>query len=154
MKQTIIRTINLVLIIGILGVYQQYAAEREIIVMAHAEEEKAAKALEKEYRKMIEEAEEKASQKAYRDGVYEGTGEGYGGEISLKIIVEDGEIASVDLVSAEKEDTLYLNLAKELLGQIVEAQNADMDGISGATYSSKGILSAASQALKEAKLNE
>lgn len=153
MKQIIIRTLNLLLIAGILFSYQKYAVERDQIVSAHEKEEKEAKALEKKYQKMITQAQADAEAASgdYKDGTYEGRGKGYGGDIKVKITVEDGEISQVEVTSHKGEDDLYYSLAEELLTQIVDEQTADLDGISGATYSSKGILDAAKDALKGAK---
>lgn len=86
----------------------------------------------------------------YQDGTYEGTGSGFGGDITVSVEVSDGKITKVELVSASKEDEAYLNTAKKVLDDITKAQTAEVDTISGATFSSTGIIEAAKAALSEA----
>lgn len=87
----------------------------------------------------------------YADGEWEGRGQGFGGEISLKVKIENGKIADAEIASAEKEDPAYLEMAKSLLPAMVKAQSADVDTVTGATFSSEGIKEAAAQALKKAE---
>lgn len=86
----------------------------------------------------------------YQDGTYEGTGTGFGGDITVSVKVLDGKITKVELVSAPKEDEAYLNTAKKVLDNITKAQTAEVDTISGATFSSTGMIEAAKAALTEA----
>ena len=51
---------------------------------------------------------------------------------------------------AEKEDGAYLSMAEDIIPTIIEAQSADVDTISGATFSSTGIKNASEQALEKA----
>ncbi len=88
---------------------------------------------------------------AYADGEWEGQDQGFGGEISLKVKIENGEISDVAITSAEKEDPAYLEMAKSLLPAMVKAQSADVDAATGATFSSEGIKKAAAQALQKAE---
>lgn len=95
---------------------------------------------------------ESAGTAAYADGTYQGTGEGYGGEITVEVTVEGGSIESVTVISAKEEDAAYFNTAKGIIEDILEKQSADVDTVSGATYSSAGIRDAVSAALEEAEL--
>ena len=87
----------------------------------------------------------------YADGTYQGTGEGYGGEITVEVTVEGGSIESVTVISAKEEDAAYFNTAKGIIEDILEKQSADVDTVSGATYSSAGIRDAVLAALEEAE---
>ena len=64
--------------------------------------------------------------------------------------VKDGKIEAVEVTSAEKEDSAYLAMAEDIIPKIIEAQSAEVDTISGATFSSTGIKNAAEQALEQA----
>ena len=64
--------------------------------------------------------------------------------------VKDGKIEAVEVTSAEKEDGAYLAMAEDIIPKIIEAQSAEVDTISGATFSSTGIKNAAEQALEQA----
>lgn len=84
------------------------------------------------------------------DGVYTGVGEGYGGDIVLQLTVEDGRIVSVEVTGAEDETPAYYNRAAALLPLMIEQQSAELDAVSGATFSSRGILAAAQSAIEQA----
>ncbi len=86
----------------------------------------------------------------YADGEWEGQAQGFGGEISLRVKVEKGEITDISIVSAEKEDEAYLSMAETMIPAMMKAQSADVDTVTGATFSSTGIRDAVSQALKKA----
>lgn len=86
----------------------------------------------------------------YQDGTYKGTAQGFGGDIEVSVTVQEGKIASVEITKADGEDSTYLDKAKSVIESIIEQQSADVDTVSGATYSSGGIRDAAAAALKEA----
>lgn len=86
----------------------------------------------------------------YQDGTYSGEGTGFGGSIQVEVTVKDGKIESLEILSAAKEDSAYLESAKGVIDRVLEAQTPEVDAISGATFSSKGILKAAGNALASA----
>ncbi len=90
----------------------------------------------------------------YTDGVYAGTAEGFGGPIAVSVEIESGAIAGVEIVSASGEDAAYLSLAQDVIDDILAQQTADVDSISGATYSSEGIKGAVKEALLAASDQE
>ncbi|MBQ7370785.1 MAG: flavocytochrome c, partial [Blautia sp.] len=80
-------------------------------------------------------------------GTYEGTAQGFGGEITVKATVSENEITDIQVVG-DKETANIGSFAVEMLGeQILDAQSPKIDGLSGATVSSNAVLRAASQAL-------
>ena len=86
----------------------------------------------------------------YKDGTYTGEADGFGGTIQVEVKIEKSKIAEINVISAEKEDGAYLSMAKDIIPQIIDAQSADIDTISGATFSSTGIKNASEQALEKA----
>lgn len=90
------------------------------------------------------------SRDGYVDGVYEGTAEGFGGDITVQVKVSGGKIAAVKILSAEDETPSYLEQAKAVIDRIIKAQSPAVDVVSGATYSSTGIINAVSAALNKA----
>ncbi len=92
----------------------------------------------------------KSKAKGLKDGEYTGTGQGYGGPVTLKLTVKDGTIESLEVESAAGETPAYFNMAKAIIPDIVSSGSANVDGVSGATYSSNGIKAAAAEALKKA----
>jgi uncharacterized protein with FMN-binding domain len=139
---------NLVLIAVVLLGYNQMLEKKELKAALKASDQQL-----ESLETLMEEAvgeEEQAGETAYADGVYEGTAAGFGGDITTAVTVEDGRITNVEIVSAPDEDAAYLETAKQVLSDIVEAQSAQVDAISGATFSSTGIIEGAQNALLEA----
>ena len=66
----------------------------------------------------------------------------------MEVTIESGEITCIEVKEAQKEDSAYLEMAKDIIEDIVDAQSADVDTISGATFSSTGIREAVTQHLK------
>ena len=85
-----------------------------------------------------------------KDGVYTGTGIGYGGNITVQLTVSGGRMTDLTITNAEKETAAYFNRAKKLTASILEKQSAEVDVVSGATYSSEGIIEAVKNAIKQA----
>lgn len=87
----------------------------------------------------------------YADGIYFGTGEGYMGDITVAVVIQDKIIKAILIMENEADDEAFLERAKEVALNVVKQQNTDVDIVSGATYSSRGILEAIINALKEAE---
>lgn len=85
----------------------------------------------------------------YRDGTYTGTGTGFSGPITVQVVIEGGKIKDITVVSST-DDSPYLQNASALLKQIVALQSTNVDTVSGATYSSAGLISAVRDALQKA----
>ena len=89
--------------------------------------------------------------KVYKNGTYTGDGQGFGGNIQVQITIADDTLTDIQVVSAEKEDSAYLSQGKAVIDRILEAQSTDVDTVSGATFSSTGILMAVEDALGKAE---
>ena len=87
----------------------------------------------------------------YKDGTYTGDGQGFSGNIQVQITIADDTLTDIQVVSAEKEDSAYLSQGKAVIDRILEAQSTDVDTVSGATFSSTGILMAVEDALGKAE---
>lgn len=87
---------------------------------------------------------------AYVDGTYTGTADGFGGPITVKVIVKNGKIKSISVVSAKYETQSYFKKARAVLKKMVKAQGTDVDVVSGATFSSNGLINATANALSGA----
>jgi len=86
-----------------------------------------------------------------KDGTYYGTADGYMPGITVKVVVQGGEIESVDITDHNETMRWYLRVDNEIPDRIVDAQSTDIDAVSGATASSYGIMSAVEDALKTAR---
>ena len=80
------------------------------------------------------------------DGVYKGTGTGYAGDITVSVLIKDKQIVSIDILSCS-DDAAFFTRAKAVIDKIIEGQTLDVDTVSGATFSSRGIISAVKNAL-------
>ena len=87
----------------------------------------------------------------YKDGTYTGEAEGYGGTIQVEVTLAGDEITSINVVSAPGEDSAYLSQAESVINSVISAQSTDVDTVSGATFSSTGILNAVDEALGKAE---
>ncbi|MCI9500579.1 MAG: flavocytochrome c [Hungatella sp.] len=92
-----------------------------------------------------------AVQGDYKDGVYEGTGKGNNGDITVEVTVEGGSIVSITLKEHGETAGIYEAAEKGVVEEIIKNQTAEVDAVSGATNTSKGIMEAVSAALEEAK---
>lgn len=140
-KNFFIRVINIVIIVAALLYYNQ-------ILSLHQELDKANAAIESMSQTGQNAQEAKG---AYTDGTYQGSAQGFGGTVTVEVTIENGNIAGIEVVSADGEDAAYYNMAIDVLDSIIETQSADdIDVVSGATYTSNGIIGAAREALGKA----
>ena len=89
----------------------------------------------------------------FRDGVYTGTGTGFNGRITVSVTISGGKITKISVINNEGDDKPYLDKAsKGVVARILSTQNTKVDAVSGATYSSNGIIEAVEKALKKAAI--
>ena len=144
MKDFLIRSFCLAAVILILAGYNQVLKDR-------SKDEEITK-LEVQVTKLQQEKEKTVDIKGtYPDGRWEGGAKGFGGMITVLVTVENGTISEIEITSADGEDKAYLSMADDIIPKIIEAQSADVDTVSGATFSSTGIRDAVSEALKQAE---
>ena len=100
----------------------------------------------------------KTTKKAYKkpkagwkDGTYTGSARGFGGTVTVTVKIKGGKIKSVS-ASGPSETASYWSRAKAVTGKIVRSQSPRVDAVSGATYSSNGIINAAISALSKAEI--
>lgn len=157
MKESfLVRTASLLGVICILAGYNAILEDRkreETVARLTAQVEALTECIQddREAQESAGQTEEIQADAVYADGEWEGQGQGFGGPITVRAIVEKGRITDIAVVSAEKEDPAYLSMAEDMLPAMVEAQSAKADTITGATFSSEGIKKAAAQALEKAE---
>lgn len=128
MKIFIAKSINLILIIGIVYVYCTQAGKIQ---------------------KNMSDAKSVTQPHFADDGVYEGSGDGFGGKITVRLTVKNERLQKAEIISAKNETKDYLESAKKILDDAVKQQSTDVDTVSGATLSSNGII----EAMKDAIVN-
>mgnify|MGYP000755051311 FL=1 len=76
------------------------------------------------------------------DGTYEGSANGFSGKIKVSVVIKNQTIRSINILS-NSDDEAFFNRAKEgVTASILAKQSTDVDTVSGATYSSRGIINA------------
>ena len=142
MREFWMRLMSVVVIVGLILGYNS-------VLEVRAKDEEIAKLNAKiENTESLEDEDSKNG--SYKDGTYTGEADGFGGTVAVEVTVKDGKIEAVEVTSAEKEDSAYLAMAEDIIPKIIEEQSAEVDTISGATFSSTGIKNAAEQALEQA----
>lgn len=82
-----------------------------------------------------------------KDGTYKGSANGYGGKVTVNVTVSKKTMTAIDVVSAPGETDSFFQRAKGVIDEMLTAQSTDVDVVSGATYSSNGIIGAVKNAL-------
>ena len=142
MREFWVRLVSVLAIVGILTGYNS-------VLDARAKEDEIAR-LSAQVAGNGQSDSENGDSTNYKDGTYTGEADGFGGTIQVEVKIEKNKIAEINVVSAEKEDGAYLSMAKDIIPKIIDAQSADIDTISGATFSSTGVKNASEQALEKA----
>ena len=88
---------------------------------------------------------------AYKDGTYTGEGKGNASQIQVEVTVASGKITGVKVVKHGETEMLLKAAEKNVSKAIVEKNGTEgVQGVTGATNSSKGIIEAVNNALKKA----
>ena len=87
---------------------------------------------------------------SYKDGTYTGSANGWGGKISVSVNIKNSKIKRIKVISASSETPQYFAKARAVIGSIIKRQSTNVDAISGATFSSNGIIKAVRNALSKA----
>ena len=124
-----------------------FAMPRTVPVLA-AVPERLTAVVEQPVEAVSSESEEETLPKLpYADGVYVGSSRGYGGAVRVQVTMENGSITGVEILDASHETKQFLRRTKRLLTTVVDAQSWEVDAVSEATYTSRGILGAVQNAL-------
>ena len=83
----------------------------------------------------------------YQDGVFTGSGSGYRGTTDVQVTVQDGRIAEIQLLSTDDDMQWFERAWQSIVDSILNRQQTNVDAVSGATFSSNGIMEAVSNTL-------
>ena len=91
----------------------------------------------------------------FQAGTYTGTANGFGGPVDVTLTVGDaGGITNVEIKGDGETPDVGGAAIPTLAGRILEAQSAEVDGVSGATFTSQAVLDATAQAIAQASGEE
>ena len=85
----------------------------------------------------------------YTPGTYTGEADGFGGTVTVTVTVDANAITDVQVTGDSETPSVGGAALEELAAQIKE-KGAEIDGVSGATFTSEGVKAAASAALAQA----
>lgn len=87
--------------------------------------------------------------KYIRDGIYTGEGKGFTGPIIARVTVQNHQIVEIAVLEQQEVIEYWSKIKEKIPQEILEKQNIDVDMVSGATYSSKGLIEAITDALEK-----
>ncbi|MDH5173678.1 MAG: RnfABCDGE type electron transport complex subunit G [Elusimicrobiota bacterium] len=87
--------------------------------------------------------------KYIRDGSYTGEGKGFSGPIRARVTVRNHQIVEIAILEQQEVIEYWSKIRDEIPQKILEKQNVDVDTVSGATYSGKGLIEAVTNALEK-----
>ena len=82
-------------------------------------------------------------------GTFEGKGNGFGGELQLKVTVTDGKMEDIEVVSHHESSVVFNRALPIITERILEAQSPEVDSVTGATFTSYAVKAAVAEAMKE-----
>jgi uncharacterized protein with FMN-binding domain len=87
----------------------------------------------------------------YKDGTYTGSGSGFGGTTNISVTISNGKITGIKTISNDDTQQYYNRAIGRITNSVISSQSGSVDTVSGATYSSNGIIEAVKSALSKAK---
>ena len=93
----------------------------------------------------------KKSNTVYKDGVYTAEAKGMNGPVKVEVSVEGKKIAAVKVVSHSETPGISDPAFDVIPAAMVKANSFEVDGVSGATMTSKALIESVKLALKDAR---
>ena len=86
----------------------------------------------------------------YKDGTYSGSASGFSGTLQVSVQISNDVITSVTVTSHNETQGFADRAIEEIPSKILSSQSTSVDVVSGATYTSNGIINAVNNALSKA----
>ncbi len=90
----------------------------------------------------------------YQPGTYSGSAQGFGGDVEVTVEVTENEITSVSITGAAETPEVGGAALPELEKQVMDSQGSEVEGVSGATFTSTAVRDALADALAQASGEE
>ena len=87
---------------------------------------------------------------AYLPGTYSAKAQGFGGEVEVSVEVGENAIEAVTITGNDETPEVGGAAIPELEKQVMESQSTDVEGVSGATFTSTAVKDALTEALSQA----
>lgn len=85
----------------------------------------------------------------FKDGTYQGVGSGLNGDITLEVTIVDGKISTIKVLDHAETEDISDPAFDQIPAAIIAGNSIEVDAVSGATYTSQGIVEAVKNALLE-----
>ncbi len=79
---------------------------------------------------------------AFTAGTYEATADGYNGPLTISVTYTDSAIESIDIVDSVETGHVGTPAFEIMIPEMIEANGAGVDGVSGATFSTRALRNA------------
>jgi len=120
-----------------------------MVLTLYFREENQAKDFETETEAVYQEISETSS--VYMDGTYEGTAFGNNGELTVLVTIENNVMTNITVASHHEDKPYITDAIEKVIPEILAKNSTQLDTVSGATFSSGGIIDAVAAALEQAK---
>ena len=88
----------------------------------------------------------------YKKGIYEGNAEGHIGPIKVQIITDQYEIKEIKILEQQETPVIADAVYKKIPARVIKANSPEVEVVSGATYTSNGLIKAIKNGLDKAKI--
>ncbi|HSH34831.1 4Fe-4S binding protein [Schnuerera sp.] len=85
-----------------------------------------------------------------KDGTYIGRGIGFGGTMQVEVIIENNRIIGINPINHSETTGYYEEVFRTIPLEIIETQSLNIDGISGATATSRGFINGVKSGISQA----
>jgi polyferredoxin/major membrane immunogen (membrane-anchored lipoprotein) len=120
----------------------EYQSDEQIQASSAAQEQATEQA--------TEQVQTEETESRYIDGTYHGSGSGFRGTTEVTVEVKNGKISSITVDSYRDDKKFFIRAFDTIVERIIGSQSAEVDAVSGATFSSEGIKKAVADALRQA----
>ena len=87
---------------------------------------------------------------SWNDGTFEGTGRGFSSDITVAVTIENGAIVDIEVLDAADTPGISDAAFDNIIPAVIEAQSVEVDTVTGAPGSYKGVIAAITAALEAA----
>lgn len=88
-----------------------------------------------------------------KDGIYLGSGIGFGGIMNVEVIINNNKISNIKILNHRETTGYYEEVFRHISYKIMETQNLNLDAVSGATSSSRGFINSVKDAVSKSLVN-
>lgn len=82
-----------------------------------------------------------------RDGIYVGSGIGFGGIMNVEVTINNKKITNINVVNHRETQGYYEEVFREFTYEITQSQNLNPDAVSGATSTCRGFINSIKDAV-------